>query len=143
MTPVETTKPFKVQYQNCGDAYYLQDHRVRMPDGRIYAIAGLGDHTDDYLDGPEKLLRRLFDEVERVWDMHDSDLPGDADVQFVTLGTFLKDLLFRYKRENISMSAISGYRLHFYLGDEMIHEVAGLTVDHLLAYALKLERETK
>ena len=62
-------------------------------------------------------------------------------MQSVTVGTFLKDLLFRYKRENISMSAMSGFRLHFYLGDEMIHEVAGLTVDDLLAYAMRLERE--
>ena len=123
----------KCNTRKSANGLYLPDFRVRMPDGRIYSIAGIRRQGE-----PDDFLRRLFDEVEPVWELHDSDLPDDADVQIVTLGTYLKDLLFRYKRENITMSAMSGFRLHFYLGDELIHEVAGLTVDELLAYAMKL-----
>lgn len=133
-------EPFKAQYQECGDGLYQPDFRVRMPDRRVYCIAGI-QRLVGYGQQPDKLLERLFDEVEPVWELDDGNLPDDADVKSVTIGTFLKDLLFRYKRENITMSAMSGFRLHFYLGGEMIHEVAGLTVDDLLAYAMKLERE--
>ena len=41
-------EPFKAQYQECGDGLYLPDFRVRMPDGRIYTIAGIqGDYPDE------------------------------------------------------------------------------------------------
>ena len=109
-----------------------------MPDGRIYSIAGIRRQGE-----PDEYLRRLFDEVESAWDLDDDELPADADVQFITLPTFLKDLIFRYRRENISMSALSRSRLQYYLDDELLPRGAGVNVDDMLAYALKLERENK
>jgi len=136
--PVSAAEPCKVQYQECGDGLYLPDFRVRMPDGRVYSIADIRRQGD-----PDDYLRRLFDEVEPAWDMDDAELPAAADVQFITLPTFLKDLIFRYKRENISMAALSGTRLQFYLDDEMLLEVSGFNMADMLAYAMKLERENK
>ena len=136
--PASEAEPFTVQYQECGDGLYLPDFRVRMPDGRINSIAGIRRQGE-----PDEYLRRLFNWVEPAWDLGDDDLPADADVQFITLTTFLKDLIFRYKRENILMPALSRSRLQFYLDDELLLEVAGVNVDDMLAYALKLERENK